>query len=148
WSKLAGFARDNPIAYLDHASRLHVREGAVFVFGGDAIDRGPEARRVVATLLEAQRRMPDRVVLLAGNRDINKLRLVRELSGSPPPGAPRTADRGELLRWIFSRTMGARDAFEHRRAEIGGSAASDAEVVASFLEDLAPGGALRDYLAV
>ena len=45
------------------------------MFGGDAIDRGPGGRRIVRTLLAARRRYGDRVILLAGNRDINKLRL-------------------------------------------------------------------------
>jgi hypothetical protein len=45
--------------------------------------------------------------------------------------------------------MGAPEAFEHRRTELSraGDASTDDAVVESFLVDLAPGGALRDYLA-
>jgi hypothetical protein len=91
------------------------------------------------------------VVLLAGNRDINKLRLVRELNGHPPKRTPpelRGAPRPVLLRWIFENTMGAREAFECRQTELAraGTPVSEEEVVDSFLEDLGPGGLLRDYI--
>ena len=72
---------------------LTLAPGATLVFGGDAIDRGPAGRRVVAALLAAKRHYDDRVVLLAGNRDINKLRLHRELAGRPPRHAsPATGE--------------------------------------------------------
>src|SRR5262249_33902485 len=74
--------------------------------------------------LAARRDYGERVVLLAGNRDINKLRLVRELTGAPPPGAPASGTRGALLRSIFANTMGAPDAFAHRGAELGACAAA------------------------
>jgi len=143
WDKLAGFAAENPLVTLDDRG-LRVADGAVLVFGGDAVDRGPAGRRVVATLLAAKLAQPDQVVLLAGNRDINKLRLARELTGAPPPGAP-DGPRGALLRWIFAHTMGARDAFEHRRAELG--AVSDDAVVDSYVDDVRPDGPMTRYLA-
>ena len=150
WSKLVDFCRDNPhVSLVD--DRLEVAAGALFVFGGDAIDRGPAARRVVATLLAARTAQPERVVLLAGNRDINKLRLVRELRGSPPERAPRelAASRGQLLRWIFAHTMGAAQALDHRRAELRaeGRADDDDAAASSYLDDLRPEGASSRYLA-
>ena len=147
WEKLEEFARANPIVSLDERG-LHVADGALFVFGGDAIDRGPSGRRVVAALAEAKERQPERVVLLAGNRDINKLRLRRELTGHPPRRAPPEivrAPRGELLRWIFPNTMGAREAFAMRAAEIGSD--DDDAIAQSFLDDVAPDGAHVRYLA-
>jgi hypothetical protein len=152
WKKLTRFCQDNPLVSLEDGERLVVKPGATFVFGGDAIDRGPDGRRVVRTLLEARRRHPSQVVLLAGNRDINKLRLVRELRGHPLARTPpevRSAPRPVLLRWIFEYSMGARGAFEFRRTELARSGApvSDEDVVDSFLEDLGPGGMLREYLS-
>ena len=144
WDKLASFADGNPLVRLE-GSTLRLADGATFVFGGDAIDRGPASRRIVETLLAARAAYGDRVVLLAGNRDINKLRLVHELAGEPPEGAPAGVTRGELLRWIFARTMGAPKAFEHRAAELG--TRDDEAVVQSFLDDLGPDGPLRRYLA-
>ncbi|MDY7232425.1 GrpB family protein [Hyalangium rubrum] len=151
WEKLTSFCQDNPLVSLEPGDRLTVRPGATFVYGGDAIDRGAAGRRLMRVLLEAWRRQPSQVVMLAGNRDINKLRLMRELNGFPPSRAPaevRAAPRPVLLRWIFENTMGAREAFAFRQEELtaNGLPASDEAVVDSFLEDLGPGGLLRDYL--
>lgn len=147
WDKLTSFTDGNPHVWLD-GTALRLAAGVTFVFGGDAIDRGPHGRRIVALLLAARRDYGERVVLLAGNRDINKLRLARELTGAPPRRAPTTGTRGALLRWIFANTMGAPDAFAHRAAELAasGGPADDDAVVQSYLDDLAPGGALRAYL--
>ena len=151
WERLRSFAAHNPLVRLDNDNRLHVRTGAVFVFGGDAIDRGPAGRKIVRTFLEAKARQPAQVVLLAGNRDLNKMRLVRELAGHLPARAPeevRALAGGALLKWIFQHTMGAADAFAHRRTELlsEGCAADDDTGAQSFLEDLAPGGDLLRYL--
>jgi hypothetical protein len=146
WDKLASFADGNHDVSLA-GDRLVLAEHVTFVFGGDAVDRGPSGRRVVSTLLDAHRRYGDRVVLLAGNRDINKMRLARELRGAPPAGAPTRGTRGELLRWIFAHTMGAKDAFAHRAAELAlGAATDDEAIVQSFEDDVGPGGDLRAYL--
>jgi hypothetical protein len=151
YARLEGFCRRSPYVSLDERGRLVLAPDATFVFGGDAIDRGPFGRRIAATLLDAKYRYPDRVVLLAGNRDINKLRLSRELSGEPPARAPAEVrgDPTELLRWILENTMGAKGAFGFRKDELRseGFAPEDHDVVRSFLDDLAPGGAFTEYLA-
>jgi hypothetical protein len=135
WDKLTSFCTGNRgVALVDDA--LVLAEGVTFVFGGDAIDRGPAGRRIVRLLLAARRTYGDRVILLAGNRDINKLRLVHELDTH---GA-----RGDRLRWILANTMGAANAFEHRATELGIN--DDNTVVDSYLSDLAAGGDLRAYL--
>ena len=58
-----------------------------FVYGGDALDHGPGEQRLVGALVELKERYPDRVSLLLGNRDINKMRLTSELAevGKRPP---------------------------------------------------------------
>jgi hypothetical protein len=148
WEKLLDFCAPRPgggapLVSYDEARGLRVADGAVLVFGGDAIDRGPAGRKIVRTLLAAKRAQPERVVLLAGNRDINKLRLARELDVRPPSGT-----RADLLRTIFSKTMGARDAFAHRQTELAteGRPASDEDVVDSWREDVAPDGDQTRYL--
>lgn len=149
WDKLERSCAGNPHLALEDGA-LVLAPGVTFVFGGDAVDRGPAGRRIVATLLAARRRYGERVVLLAGNRDINKLRLHRELAGHPPSGAPPAlhGDRPALLRWILAHTMGAREAFAHRGAELRaeGAPADDEHVVDSFAADMAPGGPLAEYL--
>lgn len=150
WDKLTHAVTGSPHLSL-RGDELVLSDGVTLVFGGDAIDRGPAGRRVVATLLAARRRYGDRVVVLAGNRDINKLRLHRELAGHPPARAPESVrgDRVALLKWIFANTMGAREAFANRAAELAahGDADDDEAVVDSFAADVAPGGPLPAYLA-
>jgi len=151
WSRLASFTEANPWVRLD-GEELVLDPQATLVFGGDAIDRGPDGRRLVAALLRAKRQYGARVVLLAGNRDINKLRLRRELAGHPPERTPEAVRRGprpDLLRWILENSMGAKQAFAFRSAELAAAGAphDDEDVVASFLDDVLPGGDLAEYLA-
>jgi hypothetical protein len=153
WDKLLDFLDGNPWVTLGPEGRLALHPDARLVFGGDAVDRGPDGRRFLRALVDLKARHPARVVLLAGNRDINKLRLPRELRGHPPGKMPedmRARPVTEQLPWIFEHTMGAKEAFAHRRAELARetSEPSDQAVVDSFLEDVAPGGALRAYLGL
>ncbi len=146
FNRLQTFVERAPGLAFDDDGRIMVDDDTIFVFGGDAVDRGPWSRRVVRTLIDVKERAPDRVVLLGGNRDINKLRLPRELAGALPRKAPPEVhallvdNKPELLRWILSHTMGAQPAFDFRREELRseGVAASDDDVVASFLHDLLP----------
>lgn len=55
-------------------------DDSYFVFGGDAVDKGPGDIRLVRALVDLKRRYPDRVFLIVGNRDVNKLRFTAELS--------------------------------------------------------------------
>eukprot|EP00937_MAST-01D_sp_MAST-1D-sp2_P002849 g2849.t1 len=58
------------------------QHGGFFVYGGDVFDHGAGDLRVAAELLALKRRYPQRVHLLPGNRDVNKLRLRAELDES------------------------------------------------------------------
>ena len=67
------------------ATSTHIRldlvgDNTYFVYGGDAVDKGPGDIRMVTALVELKRRYPERVYLLVGNRDLNKLRFTAELS--------------------------------------------------------------------
>lgn len=59
---------------------LSLRENCYFVYGGDAVDKGPGDIRMVRALVDLKRRYPNHVYLLVGNRDLNKLRFTAELS--------------------------------------------------------------------
>jgi len=150
WPKLESFCRANPGVTLE-GTHLRVERGFTFVFGGDTIDRGPHGLRVLRALVEAKTRQPEQVVLLAGNRDINKLRLARELTGSLPRRAPAEAATWplpELLRFILDNTMGAKGAFAFRKAELleERGAATEDDVVRSFLDDVRDEGLVVRYL--
>ncbi len=58
---------------------VELMENCHLVFGGDVCDRGFGDLRVTRDLLFLAQRYPDRVHLILGNRDINKLRLGIEL---------------------------------------------------------------------
>lgn len=140
WDKLVDALEGCALAVLD-GDRLVLHPDVCLVYGGDTVDRGSASLRLVRCLVDAAARYGDRVVLLAGNRDINKLRLPRELGASPREGAPGPLP--ERLKWILARTMGAGNAFAHRAEEIGGD---DDAVVRSFLDEVGDGGSLRAYL--
>ena len=57
-----------------------VDEMCVFVFGGDLVDKGAGDLRLCRQMVALKRRYPERVFLLVGNRDLNKLRFTSELS--------------------------------------------------------------------
>lgn len=152
WQKLVTFLQDNPFLTMDDGGRLWVKPGKIFVFGGDAIDRGPDAQKIVSMFLDLKERQPEQAFFLAGNRDINKMRLYRELAGKPPKKAPpevAAAPKPELLRWIFANSMNAKDAFSHRQRELAKEQkpSSDEDVVRSFLDDISDSGDLHRYLA-
>ncbi|HNV72877.1 MAG TPA: metallophosphoesterase family protein, partial [Candidatus Ozemobacteraceae bacterium] len=153
--------------YLGDDRRWHLRSDAYFVFGGDAPDRFPGERHVLRELLRLKAESPDRVILIAGNRDVNKLRLPLELSDVAMKTSPRKGKReyhvwcdeqkrvdskATRLRWMLAKTMGSPDAFELRRNELACETAvdqcavSDQAVVDSYLEDACPGGLFHRYL--
>jgi hypothetical protein len=147
---------------------------AMLVYGGDVWDKGGYDLYVIRQLLDLKRRHPNRVLLILGNRDINKLRIVQEMGvrelpphpglswfqgtgrvGDPKSNPPPT-DAVERLQWILSQTMGSPDAFEHRRNELewerrGGTGSSDTvsgeDVVESYRESCHPKGELGQYLS-
>ncbi|KAJ1455022.1 hypothetical protein M885DRAFT_520954 [Pelagophyceae sp. CCMP2097] len=142
-----------------------------FVFGGDAVDKGAGDVRLCRLLVKLKRRYPQRVHLLVGNRDLNKLRLSSEVDDvSPASDVPKPhwddavptyhaflngREPGRVLRlqWMLQHTLGCPNTFEFRRTELallrGVAAAevSDDDVASHFVDDVCgPDGALRQYL--
>jgi len=75
-----------------------LRKGWILVFGGDVCDKAAGSLRIARELVSAKKRYPDRVFLIVGNRDLNKLRIIPELSEEAmkdephiPYGSPRNA---------------------------------------------------------
>lgn len=143
----------------------------MLVFGGDVCDQGGSDLYCIRQLLSLKDRHPDRVHLLLGNRDLNKLRVTQELGlegdecpphkgvywlrgsgleGDPALG-PVTTDPTQRLKWMLKNTMGSPQAFEHRRWELRQErslkVATDEDVVESYRDACRPGGELSRYLA-
>lgn len=143
---------------------LSLREGSgIFVFGGDAQDRGHGDVRFGKTLVGLKKKFPNRVFIILGNRDVNKLRFAAELAegedGSKvdvywdqraKPYLDFIKENGlqkdsvSSLKWMLGCTMGAATSFACRQTElrlINGSEPSDEEVLRSFCDSVDPAGA-------
>lgn len=149
----------------DDDNQLVLADKALFVFGGDAVDKGPGDIRVTKALVGLKRRYPERVFLLAGNRDVNKLRLAAELAEGELPdvdpvpyldaiswqgakqqfpeflqerGLGRTPIAG--LHWILEKTLGGATLFSTRQQELQvlGCSSEDANVLRSFADLVNP----------
>lgn len=83
-----------------------------FVFGGDVFDKGPGDIRIARALANFKRRHPDRVWLLAGNRDLNKLRFPAELDEDlidvpqPVPVYPRAPPQVDFRTFLERQVQG------------------------------------------
>lgn len=162
------------IAWVDSKkNRLKFKQdNSMFVFGGDAQDRGIGDIRFTNLLLDFKKEYPDRVEFIIGNRDANKIRIYSELSEkinnnsahlSKYDKFPYWVNKKERvtlrnyleqnnyeinivnrLKYILEYTMGSSGSFEKRRAELAillnksASSISDEDIVASFLNSVAP----------
>lgn len=133
---------------------------------------------MVRCLVDLKRRYPERVFLLVGNRDLNKLRYSAELSDEdmarpvsdiPPPHwdlkAPTLKafleskdlmdSKVNRMHYMLQHTLGCPQTFEFRRQELAilravhPSEVSDEEVVGNFLYEVEnKNGSLHQYLQV
>lgn len=69
--------------HLNAQGQLVLADGVSYIFGGDLFDRGRDDQRLLTLLLDAKERYGDRVTLIGGNRDYNKLRWPLELMRQP-----------------------------------------------------------------
>ena len=160
------------VLHTDPDGALALREQCFLVFGGDVCDRGSGDIRITKALTALKRRYPERVVLIAGNRDVCKLRFGSEMQPDEEPGAGDvhwdykfatyltdrglTADRISGCKWLLC-TMGCESlrgrtlTFELRRQELSllGMNADDSAVAESFFASVDPASAdpwLLEYL--
>ena len=154
------------VLFRDEKEELQLRSPtAAFVFGGDLFDRGPGDLQLARELVALKKRHPDRVFLIMGNRDINKMRFTAELQAGEvalgpdsafqpwwDPKATKLADflakKGwtdtpvARLKWMLTCTLGSPHAFGHRRAELARLAGKDvaeiseAEVLESYSQSV------------
>lgn len=149
----------------DDDTLLELADGAYFVFGGDVPDKGPGDIRVTRALVKLQRQHPDRVFLIVGNRDCNKLRLTAELAEGEFPDVDPVSyldahgwqgpkqqyaeyiaerhlqrDRFSAFRWIAEKTLGGADILRSRSSELEllGLPASEEDVIRSYVDQVDP----------
>jgi hypothetical protein len=157
------FLKNNPAVSLDGSGEIVIKTGYHFIFGGDVSDQGAYSLDHLELLVRAKKRYPERVTLIAGNRDTNKIRITKELldenawkkrlqkaaSDGIKPYTSAIDNQVNRLKWILSETMWSPRAFEYRREELQRrlrTNISDESVVKSYLADNEVGGALLEYL--
>eukprot|EP00510_Aplanochytrium_minuta_P005702 CAMPEP_0184009520 /NCGR_PEP_ID=MMETSP0954-20121128/2654_1 /TAXON_ID=627963 /ORGANISM="Aplanochytrium sp, Strain PBS07" /LENGTH=430 /DNA_ID=CAMNT_0026288909 /DNA_START=342 /DNA_END=1634 /DNA_ORIENTATION=+ len=124
-----------------------IRENDIFVFGGDVCDHGVGDQIIAESLIDFKLRHPERVFLLAGNRDINKM----QLTSSVVPYFLENEKVGiEKLKHFLKRKLNCPNAFELRRKALKavspGEEVDDLAVTLSFIESVKPGGFMTEYL--
>ena len=86
WNHLLNYVRISRVLFwVEEETHLGLRDDCGFVFGGDAFDKGAGIGgdiRLSQLLVRLKSEFPDRVFLLLGNRDLNKLRFAAELHRS------------------------------------------------------------------
>eukprot|EP00924_Labyrinthula_sp_SR-Ha-C_P000268 snap_masked-scaffold_25-processed-gene-2.35-mRNA-1 protein AED:0.41 eAED:0.41 QI:0/0/0/0.5/1/1/2/0/516 len=145
---------------------LKLKESYFFVYGGDVFDKGPNDIQVCTTLIKLKEQYPDRVVLIIGNRDANKLRIFSEAKfdekekekiqqKSAPEKESGQTFQGEdpeeellkvhteinKLKWLLQHTLGSPGAFEFRREELQnktGGPVLDNVVLQSYIDSVDP----------
>eukprot|EP00667_Euglena_gracilis_P008279 EG_transcript_8385 len=103
-----------------HTCRLDfAAEGTYFVMGGDAFDHGAGDLRIAAELVDFKQRHPDRVFLILGNRDANKLKLTSECDEAEIrrpldsiPGPYWDANTPTLQQWLAQQATAAQQPVE------------------------------------
>lgn len=127
---------------------------------------------VLNDLLSLKKSYPDRVHLILGNRDINKIRFLHELTclklhehpgaywthSKPSEYIPKnstsensdSSDRVRILKWMLECTMGCPNTFNLRKKELermnDNRSVSDDEVAYDFLKHVLPNGIMTEYL--
>jgi len=85
-SRALSFVGDSPCFAPDGTTEVILHDGWRFTFGGDSPDKGGTVGgtvRVVRTLVALKKRYPERVTLILGNRDLNKMRWTSQLDFEP-----------------------------------------------------------------
>lgn len=72
WNKYVDHSK---VMHRDSSGKLVLHDKCRFVYGGDTCDRGYGDLHVLRDLISLKETYPERVHLIMGNRDINKLRL-------------------------------------------------------------------------
>lgn len=104
--------------YLDKTTQeFALADDSMLVYGGDAGDKGIHTLRVYTKLVQLKKLYPDRVILLAGNRDINKMRLISELVDNREMNLTYMA-KGVYV-WNESTCLNKADDRDSRRTNLG-----------------------------
>jgi len=170
WDYFTSILERSKVLRKDGAGEWILVDDGYIVHGGDACDKGSGDIRIIKLLTKLKRQYPDRVFLILGNRDTNKLRFGSEMAEAEVNDTVKegigywdaklkpftewlAAEEGRepgaltTLQWMLECTMGCQTTYESRRTELsilGGhesrDAVTDQEVLDSFVESVNPAG--------
>jgi hypothetical protein len=140
-------------AFEQSSQGITLRPGYKFIFTGDSIDRGAQSMTILSELIRLKEKYPDEVVLLMGNRDINKLNLLKRFSAEISAGLDPKNDFTSQIQSLkqYFDIIGADEAFQFHKQEmelLTGRQLSDSEVFVSYLNEILPGGRLLKFLSL
>jgi hypothetical protein len=75
YKRFESFIKTNGTLYINELGEIDLVPGKTFVFMGDAIDHGSGGIRFTRALTNLKERYPDRVKIILGNRDLNKMKI-------------------------------------------------------------------------
>lgn len=140
-----------------------LKDGWMFCHGGDVVDRGSGDIRICKAFTQLHHNHKERVILIAGNHELGKLRFASELAEGeerrldvsslsmqaapfhewfdPDPSFQGASSSVRVCRWMLQDTMGGYlCTFETRRKELAmlGRASGDDDVALSFRDSVDP----------
>ena len=80
FKRFQDFIDNSETLYINNSGQVDLFPGKSFVFLGDAIDRGDGSIRFIEAMNSLKAKYPDRVKIILGNRDLNKLKIYHFLS--------------------------------------------------------------------
>eukprot|EP00928_Gymnodinium_smaydae_P029594 TRINITY_DN22246_c0_g1_i1.p1 TRINITY_DN22246_c0_g1~~TRINITY_DN22246_c0_g1_i1.p1 ORF type:complete len:882 (+),score=90.87 TRINITY_DN22246_c0_g1_i1:82-2727(+) len=80
--RFANAAADNLTRHTPEDLDIVLEDGWQFIFGGDACDKGLGTLRFLEAMVRLKKKYPNRVTLIMGNRDVNKMRWTAEVATS------------------------------------------------------------------
>jgi hypothetical protein len=137
WEYFSSLVERSSVVHLEADGSLSLASNnSIFVHGGDSPDKGPCDIQIVKALVQLKKTYPDRVFLICGNRDVNKLRFMSELAENTEPATIYWDEKAvpydefletnglakddpiSKLKWMLECTMGSPTTFETRRMEL------------------------------
>eukprot|EP00039_Didymoeca_costata_P021129 m.343515 g.343515 ORF g.343515 m.343515 type:complete len:507 (-) comp22945_c0_seq1:64-1584(-) len=177
WEYFARLVKQSQVLQWNNTNtELELKPKCGFVYGGDCFDKGKGDIRISNLFVQLKRKHPDKVVLLIGNRDVNKMRFLSELHHSDIEcpavewKAPFYLQKYGVsleeylqikskvdsplsrLQYILEKTMGSPDSLQFRRQELAELSITDVDeidwdkVFESYSSGIGSNGFYRNYL--
>ncbi|RYZ72225.1 MAG: hypothetical protein EOP09_03510, partial [Proteobacteria bacterium] len=116
-----------------------------FIFAGDLFDRGKDSIKLRRMLLDLKKRYPERVTFLWGNREINKLTLLRDL----PRLRQEFGNDSHKIVQSWAEAQGLTQVLSYHQLELSEQLSRPltlAEAATDFIKQVQPGGEIFEFI--